>query len=584
MSRILIFTIVGSLLLAVGWFAGRMGGDHTAMAKSSMNASSHGANTDERKILYWVAPMDANFRRDKPGKSPMGMDLVPFYDDQAGGNPDADVSISASIAQNLGLRTSLVTRGPMARHVETVGYTGWVESSLTMVHPRAEGWLEIFNIDSAGDRVEKGQVLFEVFSPKLVSAQREYLTARSSGNRALIRASRERLLALGITPTQVKELERVGKVMERLPYRATRTATVTDINAREGMFVTPMTNIAALADLSTIWVDVEVFESNAAWMRKGLAATARFPAYPAEEFAGEIGYVYPELNAGTRTLRLRLVFDNAEGKLRPNMFSKVSIAAAPRENVLQVPREAVIRSGAGSRVITSAGDGGFNVALVKTGTVNNSHIEILEGLAEGDRVVTSGQFLLDAEANGEQAMARLMAEKKVIPAFGVIDEFLPDNKLTISHDPVPELGWPSMTMDFVASPELRLSADMKDKPGNFSMRKKADGMWELVKFELAERSTMAESPMASEAMSHSMHGTSGPSAMTSATVVEVDSQNRRIKLDHERIQSLGMSAMTMKFNVDSDLPLEEYRSGDAVRFEVEMKPGKGMIVTKLEKQ
>ena len=141
-----------------------------------------------------------------------------------------------------------------------------------------------------------------------------------------------------------------------------------------------------------------------------------------------------------------------------------------------------------------------------------------------------------------------------------------------------------MTMDFVASPELRLSADMKGKPGNFSMRKNADGMWELVKFEPAEGASMAEPPMASEPMSRSMRGASDTPAMTAATVVEVDSQSRRIKLDHEYIQSMGMSAMTMKFNVDSDLPLDEYRSGDAVRFKVEMKPGKGMVITEMRKQ
>lgn len=588
MRKVLMIVIGAGLLLAVGWFAGRM------MSSGHMDHAAMGDNTDvssEREILYWVAPMDANFRRDEPGKSPMGMDLVPYYADQAANNsssyPNADVSISPTVVKNLGVRTSVVEAAPMARRVETVGYTGWDESTLTMVHPRAEGWLEVFNIDSVGDTVQAGQILFEVFSPKLVSAQREYLTARRTGNQGLIRASRDRLASLGLTAVQITELQRRGKVMERLPYRATRDATVTEINAREGMFVMPMTNIAALADLSTIWVDVEVFANDAAWMQQGLPATAEFAAYPNDTWVGEVAYVYPELDAATRTLRLRLAFDNADGRLRPNMFANVTIEAEPRQNILQVPREAVIRSGAGSRVLVALGNGSFKVAAVKTGVVNRERIEIKQGLKVGQRVVTSGQFLLDAEANGEQAMARLNAAAGTVAGVGQIDEILPNNKVTLTHEPIPELGWPTMTMDFMLPKNVQVEASQVGVPIEFSMRKTDDGQWELLSFEsrgMSENSMDSQSTIAhaSPTMQRPTQTQTQRQTLTSATVVSVDHEQQRIKLDHEDIASLSMSAMTMTFKVAPDITLKSFRTGDAVRFSVELLPGQGMTITHME--
>lgn len=621
--KITLVAIALLVALVAAFYIGKLFGSHDmagiqAMSNNAMGDrdSSHTAMTDyamaanndspdgEKKIKYWVAPMDPNFRRDKPGKSPMGMDLVPVYDE-----PDtkgSDVTISSAVEQNLGVRTALVEKTPFVQTIEAVGSTMWNESSISMLHTRAEGWLEIFNIASVGDRVEEGDILFEVFSPLLVTAQNEFLIAKRSGNRALLRASEKRLLSLGVSESQMEELSRSGTVLQRLPHRAMRSGIITDLRVRPGMYVKPATNVATMVSDDSIWLNINVFESDAAQIRPGRPVSIWFDAFPGEKFSGSVSYIYPELNMPTRTVRVRIELPNADRRLKANMFARVALES-DRRMALQVPREAVIRSGAGSRVITATGEGGFDVAVVKTGSVNNSHIEILEGLAAGDRVVTSGQFLLDAEANGEQAMARLMAEKSMVPAFGVIDEFLPDNKLTITHDPVPELGWPAMTMDFVAAPELNLSADMQGKPGDFSMRKNADGMWELVEFKPAGSEAMMEQPMGSMS---SMSGTakSQPSKsmsadematekskkdmgiansqpmMTSAKVVAIELENRRIKLDHEAIQSLGMSAMTMKFKVDSDLPLEQYRNGDAVRFQVEMKPGKGMVITQMEKQ
>ena len=360
--------------------------------------------------LYWVAPMDANYRRTEPGLSPMGMELIPVYEEQGGDNNS--IRISPAIQQNLGLRTARVIREDFSRVLSTVGYTRWDESSIQMLYPRAEGWLEVFNLASVGDTVEAGQVIYELFAPNLVSAQREYLTASRSNNSVLATAAYDRLLALGFTRTQITELDQRGEIQNRLTVRAERTAIVTEIGVREGSYVQAHSMIATLASLNSIWIDTEIFETDAGLVQQGLLAMVSFPAFPGEVWQSQVAYVYPELDRNTRTLRLRLLINNADQKLRPNMFANVSIEAKPRLSVLTVPREAVIRSGAGDRVILALPEGRFQAQAMVTGISNGARIEIISGLSEGDLVVSSGQFLLDAEANGEQSLARLTSTEE----------------------------------------------------------------------------------------------------------------------------------------------------------------------------
>jgi len=396
-----------AIVLVVTAISGALGFWLGGAGEADPPAAAGGEGSGEREILYWVAPMDPNYRRDKPGKSPMGMDLVPVYADGQDAGDDAGIAVSSAVRQTLGVRTAVARRGEFVRRLDTVGYTAWDESTVTMYHARAEGWLESFRIASVGDRVEAGQVLYTLFSPKLVSAQQELLTARASGNASLTRAARDRLRALGLGDEQIAAIERGGSAQQNLPRRAGRDGIVIAMEGREGNYVTPATHVLTVADLSTIWAEVEVFEQDIGWMVEGLPAYARFEAYPGETWEGRIAYIYPALDPQTRTLRLRLVFDNADGRLRPNMLAKVRIEGQPRQGVLHIPREAVIRSGAGERVVLDAGDGRFRVQPVVTGLASGGDVEVLEGLADGDRVVTSGQFLIDAEAGGEQALARL---------------------------------------------------------------------------------------------------------------------------------------------------------------------------------
>ncbi len=425
-----------------------------------------------RQPLYWVAPMDPDYRRDEPGLSPMGMDLVPVYDE---GDDGADVTISPTVQQNLGVRLGIATMGEFRQQVDAVGYTAWDQSTIQTLHPRAEGWLEQFNVASVGDRVSAGQILYQLFSPRLVSAQREYLNA--DGNAALRKAAEDRLLALGVTPAQVTELASSNDVSAQLAYRAESDAVVSAIGAREGSYVTPADTILTLASLDRIWLDVEVPSTAMSWMEVGLPVTAKFPAYPAEQWQGQVALVYPELDPVTRSLRLRLEIDNPDHRLKPNMFASVQVEGPTRHNVVSVPTEAVIRSGQGARVLLATGEGRFTVQPVRTGVTRGDRIEILEGLNDGMQVVTSGQFLLDSEANGEQAMARLNAagsdsdldpeqvndqqeDTGTAPATltgtGTIQS-ISDNRVMLDHGPIPELNWPSMVMGFQIMPRVDLS-------------------------------------------------------------------------------------------------------------------------------
>jgi len=498
------------VLLGVGVAAGWGISQWRMNGQMSMDAGTSETGMDgEPDILYWVAPMDANFRRDKPGQSPMGMDLVPVYaGEQSSMDGSGAIRVAPQVVQNLGVRVAPVERASFASTIDTVGYTGWDEATLTMLHPRTEGWLEQFGIDSVGDRVSTGDVLYEVYAPKLVSAQREYLTARAAGNRGLTRASRSRLVALGLNETQIRALERRGSVEERLTWRAERNAVVTGIMARKGSYVTPQTAIATLVDPTRIWIEVEVLQSQAGQVREGQPATARFDAWPSEPWVGEVAYIYPELNPLTRTLRLRLRFANPDQRLKPNMFARVTLESPPSEPVLQVPREAVIPAAGGERVVEALGEGRFAVLPVITGRRSASAIEILDGLQEGQRVVTSGQFLLDSEASGTQALERINA-LRTVTATAEIAGFPRRGKLRLIHAPIPEIDWPQMNRVFDVAPGVNLMPFNKQDQVRFTMRETLDGSWEVVQVEAAkaemdmDHSGMSGAPMRQPGMNDS---------------------------------------------------------------------------------
>ena len=360
----------------------------------------------QREILYWVAPMDPDFRRDEPGKSPMGMDLVPVYADKAASKPGV-VSIDPTMVNNLGVRTAVAERGTLPRLVETVGYIGYDEDTLQHVHTRVEGWIERLAATATGDPVKQGQLLFELYSPTIVSAQQEYLAALSSKNEGLRSASRDRLLALGVTDREIRRLDQERSVSQRVRVYAETDGVIAHLGVREGMFVTPATEVMSIAQLDKVWVVAEVFERQSALVEPGPHARVELDYLPGLSLQGTVDYVNPELDPTTRTLKVRLRFDNEGARLLPNMFARVVIEGRPIENIVHVPREAVVRGGSSSRVVVDLGDGVFESRRVLVGIESGERVAIRRGLQEGERVVVSAQFLIDSESNVESALSRL---------------------------------------------------------------------------------------------------------------------------------------------------------------------------------
>jgi Cu(I)/Ag(I) efflux system membrane fusion protein len=361
---------------------------------------------DDREILYWVAPMDANYRRDKPGKSPMGMDLVPVYADE-GAADGAYVRIAPEMVQNLGVRTAVAERSRLWRGIDTVGYVDYDESRVSHIHLRTEGWIEDLMVQSEGERIKQGERLFSLYSPELVNAQEEFVQALKIGNTGLVRASRDRLAALGIPASQIKRLEKDRKPSQTIPVYAPQDGVVASLSVRDGMYIKPATRVMSLADLSSVWLLAEVFERQADWVRVGQSTEVRLAFQPGRTWEGKVEYIYPSLDAKTRTLKARLRFDNPDEILKPNMYADVKIFGGPKDDVIVIPVEALIRTGREQRVVLSLGDGRFESRRVSAGIESGDWVEILDGIEPGDTVVTSGQFLIDSEASLKASMTRM---------------------------------------------------------------------------------------------------------------------------------------------------------------------------------
>ncbi|MFK7955480.1 MAG: efflux RND transporter periplasmic adaptor subunit [Lysobacterales bacterium] len=383
--------------LMVGFFIGRLW--------QSPALTTH--QSTERKVLYYKAPMDPNYRRDQPGKSPMGMDLVPVYADESNGQQAGVVRISPSVVNNLGVRTAPVRQGPLSREIHAVGYLGYNEEELQTISTRVDGWIEHLTVSATGDPVSKGQTLLELYSPALVNAQQEYLAAQQSRNLALKKASRERLSALGIGNTEIQRLDRERTVNQRIAVKSSDNGVVVQLGVQEGQYVTAATNVMSIGSLSEVWLLAEVLERQASWVAKGQTALIEVEALPGLTLNGQVSYVYPELDPKTRTITARIALDNSSGALYPNMFAQATILAADTPMALHIPVEALIRGGSFDRVVIATDDGGFRSQRVTSGIESNGRIAITSGLSPGDQVVTSGQFLIDSESNIDNALQRM---------------------------------------------------------------------------------------------------------------------------------------------------------------------------------
>ena len=365
----------------------------------------------------YVCPMHPQIVRDEEGSCPIcGMDLVvKMIDPDQGKRPG--VKVSSAVVQSMGIRTAEVQRDTLWKYIRTVGRVEFDETRLAHVHPRAAGWMETLALRAEGDPVERGQLLGELYSPDILAAQVDFLIALDRiGDRADSRAgdriekARNRLRLLGVPEDTITRIQKRRKTQNRTPVRAPMAGVVSRLGAREGMYVTPELEVFTIADLSGMWVMVDVFEHQIDWLAEGLSAEISVPAYPGRTWEGRVEYIYPELDAASRTLRVRLAFDNPEGLLKSKMFADVVIYGGPRHDALVIPREALIETGERSSVVTVAGEGHFQPVDVVVGMRRGDRVEILSGLKEGDRVVTSGQFLIDSESSLQASFNRLGGE------------------------------------------------------------------------------------------------------------------------------------------------------------------------------
>lgn len=360
----------------------------------------------------YVCPMHPAVVSDEPGNCPIcGMRLVKRERGsiEAPGEraQDATVALDAAVIQALGVRTAPVERGALWRRITTVGYISYDNTRLRHIHPRVEGWIENLRLHQAGERVAEGELLFELYSPALVTAQEEFLGALRSGNAQLITASRDRLRSLDMSERDVTRLERDRQVMKKVPYYAARDEVVTELNVREGMFVGPDMEVMTLADISTVWLRADIFDRQASWVSEGQPAEARLSFLPGHTFEGEVEFVSPVLDPATRTVEARLSFPNPDGRLKPNMFADVIIYGGPKRNILFVPREALIRTPDGGRLVMALGEGRFTTRAVTPGMESGEYVEIVAGAEEGEQVVTSAQFLIDSESSLKAGLGRI---------------------------------------------------------------------------------------------------------------------------------------------------------------------------------
>ena len=485
MSRRIVISVAGALavLAATGFGAYRLG------LQAGAHFTAAAADKPGRKILYWHDPMVPGHKFDKPGKSPfMDMELVPVYADE--GQAQGGVAVDPGVRQNLGIRVAEVRKGILASSLDAVGNVAFNERDLVQLQARSGGYVEKLFVRAPLDPVRKGQPLLQLYVPDWVAVQEEYMAIRrmpaGADTAGLLDAALQRMRLAGMTDAQVAQVSARTQVSPRITVTAPADGVVSELAVREGMTVAPGAPLFRINGLRTVWVNAEVPESAAAQVRPGMAVRATSPALPGMAFDGKVEALLPEVSAATRTLKARIELANPGGKLVPGMFATIHMAPAQGRAALLVPAEAVIQTGERTVVITVSGDGRFAPADVVTGAEADGQTEVLKGLEEGQKVVASGQFLIDSEASLRGTLQRLGAAAPSAPAQAATHratgriERIAGGEVTISHGPVPSLKWPPMTMGFAPPPGgLPHDVQVGDTVA-FEFRKGGKGGFEIV--------------------------------------------------------------------------------------------------------
>lgn len=493
----LVFALIGAgVIAAAGYGLYHLGvrqGSH-ADTSPQQDAAMNNDMTDPatgHKVLYWHDPMVPAQRFDKPGKSPfMDMQLVPVYAD---GDGDASgVVINPRVQQNLGVRTAEATLGSLAPTVKAVGNVAYNERELALVQARANGFIEHLFVRAPLDPVSKGQALAELYVPDWVAAQEEFLSVKrmtGPGLESLLDGARQRMRLVGMNEEQIRLVESSGKLQPRVTITAPVGGVVTELDAREGMTLMAGAPLFRINGLGSVWVNAEVPESLSAQVRSGNAVEARAPAFPDTVFKGKVNAILPEVNTATRTLKARIELANPKGQLVPGMFANISFTPLARKDVVLVPIEAVIQTGTRSVVMVVQGDGRFNQVDVEIGLDSNGQTEIRKGISAGQKVVVSGQFLVDSEASlkgtgsrmsGTDASKNDSSKAMTHHGQGKVEKIEKD-EITISHDPIPSLQWGAMTMGFKL-PAQGISKSIEVGDGvSFDIRPIGNGMFQITR-------------------------------------------------------------------------------------------------------
>jgi Cu(I)/Ag(I) efflux system membrane fusion protein len=509
-----------ALMLAIavaagGYAAYRLGMRQGMKATQHADASAPGqaavaGGGSDRKPLYWHDPMVPGQKFDKPGKSPfMDMQLVPVYG--AGDGDDGKVAISPRMQQNLGVRTASVVSGKLSGGAVAVGSVAYNERDVALVQARSNGFVERLYVRAQLDPVRKGQALAELYVPDWIAAQEEYLATRhmqGADTATLVAGARQRMRLAGMTDGQIRLVESRGKVNPRITISAPVSGVVAELGAREGMTVMAGAQLFRINGLGTVWVNAEVPEGMAAKIRPDAAVEARVQALPGSVFKGKVSAILPEVSPATRTLKARIELANLNGQLVPGMFATLTFASRSGADVLLVPSEAVIQTGTRNVVMLAQDGGKFMPVDVELGAESNGLTEIRKGLSVGQKVVTSGQFLIDSEASLKGTTTRMgdaqsPAANKADPIHhgeGKVEQIGKD-EITISHGPIASLQWGAMTMSFKLSPTgLPRNINTGDLV-TFGIKKRNDGGFEIVAIAPAAAPTAAiQKPMVDMAM------------------------------------------------------------------------------------
>jgi len=559
--------------LIIGLFFGVvLGYTGSQYSESRYNMSSNAKLASEKKEpLYWVAPMDPNYKRDTPGKSPMGMDLIPIFDEKMTNNNEkkGTVKINPAVENNLGVKTARVNFTKLEPKIETIGYINFDESRLWQTNIRVSGWVDELNVNAVGEKVHKGDVLFRIYSPELVKAQEELFNAYHSGRKTLIKGATNRLYALGIDRVQVEQIINTGQVSQKIAIKAPENGVIASLKIREGGFISPAQTVISAGPLDEVWADIEVFERQSHWVHTDTQAEMTLSSFPGKTWLGKVDYIYPIIDPKTRTLRVRVKFSNENNALKPNMFANVTLKTESDAPVLTIPRESVIRSGGMTRVVLAEGKGTFRSTRIQVGRETADKIEVLAGLSENDRVVTSAQFMIDSESSQRADLSRINGlNNKPLPSVWVVGEVTDvmskHRMVTINHQPVKEWQWPSMVMNFTFAKDINIENVQKGKAIDFKIQKTESGQYEIIDY------TVGDTVLPSE-------------LWVNGSINMLMKDFRMLTVHHDAVPQWNWDAGEINFSVDNEIDLSPFSEGQSIRFLVK-KSGRDPLLISLEQR